>query len=276
MHGPELRLSVHPLCIAVGIASACTGSLLLFLSAILAALEHECAHAFAARRCGFVLDKIVLMPYGAVVKGELSGISRRKELGVLLAGPLANGATGLAFVALWWLYPETYPYTDVAALVSFSLFFVNLLPAWPLDGGRILRLLLRPLGERRAKIICRILTLSIAFGVLGYFIFSCFSEPAWTALTFSALLVAGAFGGGEYRRVSFSREKDFARGIEEYRVAVSARMPLADAVSFLREDRYLTLLLFDGKDFFAEMTEEEFLSALEQGDYSKPLAAFCT
>ena len=215
------------------------------------------------------------MPYGAVVKGELSGISKRKELGVLLAGPLANGATGLAFVALWWLYPETYPYTDVAALVSFSLFFVNLLPAWPLDGGRILRLFLRPLGERRARIFCRILTVSIALGVLGYFIFTCFSDPAWTALPFSVLLFAGAFGGGEYRRMTFSRERDLARGIEEYRVAVSAQMPLADAVAFLREDRYLTLLLFDGKEFFAEMTEEEFLSALEKGDYSRPLSAFC-
>ena len=274
MHGHKYRLSVHPLCIAVGILSACTGSLLLFLSAVLAALEHECAHAFVARRYGFELDKIVLMPYGAVVSGDLKGISVKQELCVCLAGPLVNAATGLFFVALWWLYPETYAYTDLGAIVSFSLFFVNLLPAVPLDGGRMLRAVLRPLGEKKSQLICRFLTILIALGVLIFFILSCFSEPNWTALPFSILLVAGAFGGGTYRRISFSREKDFGRGIEEHRVAVSAGMPLSRAIKFLREDKYLTLLLFDEDGFFAELTEEEFLAALEKGDYSQPLKAF--
>ena len=102
--------------------------------ATLAALEHECAHAIAARRFGFELNRILLMPYGAVVSGDLSGIPPRQELWVCLAGPLANAATALSFVALWWLYPETYPYTDVAAYVSASLFFVNLFP-WTAAGS---------------------------------------------------------------------------------------------------------------------------------------------
>lgn len=267
-------MSVHPLCVAVGILSAFTGSLLLYLSAVLAALEHECAHAFAARRYGFELKKVILMPYGAVVSGDLKGIPRRQELLVLLAGPLANAATGLFFVALWWLWPETYAYTDAAALVSFSLFFVNLLPAWPLDGGRILRLLLRPLGEKKSLWICRILTIAIAVGAAGYFVYTCFSAPSWTALPFAVLLAAGAFGGEDYRRVAFARDRDLRRGIEEYRVAVSADMPLSSALRFLREDRYLTLLLFKEDGFYAELTEEEFLSALEGGDYSLPLSAF--
>ncbi len=266
-------MSVHPLFLAAGILSACTGSLLLFVSAVLAALEHECAHAFAARRYGFQLDKIVLMPYGAVIKGDLAGIPPKQELAVLLAGPLVSGATGLFFVALWWLWPETYAYTDTAAIVSFSLFFVNLLPAWPLDGGRILRLLLRPLGSKKSQHICRFLSILLACSVLGYFIFTCFSVPQWSALLFGIFLLAGAFGGGEYRRMSFSRER-FLRGVEERRIAVSSEIPLSAALGYLREDRYLTLLLFDGEGFYAEMTEEELFAALAQGDYSRPLSAF--
>ncbi len=214
------------------------------------------------------------MPYGAVIGGDLGGISVKEELCVLLAGPLVNGATGFFFVALWWLYPETYPYTDVAAIVSFSLCLINLLPAWPLDGGRMLFLALRPLGERRAKCVSRILTLAIAAGIAGYFVYTCFSEPVFSALPFSLLLAAGAFGGARYRPISFSREKDLRRGIEEYRVAVSADITLRQALRFLREDRYLTLLLFENGNFLAEMTEEELLKALEEGDYSKTLAAF--
>ena len=115
--------------LAAGLVSAFTGDLLVFLAATLAALEHECAHAMAARRYGFALDRLVLMPYGAVLSGDISGIGRRQELSVLLAGPLANALTALGFAALWWLYPETYPYTEAAAQVSLSLFVVNLLPA---------------------------------------------------------------------------------------------------------------------------------------------------
>ena len=171
------KVRVHPLFLAVGALSALTGGLLHFLAACLAALEHECAHAFAARRYGYTLDKIVLMPYGAVISGDVSGIGKKAELSVLIAGPLCNLATGLFFIALWWMYPETYPFTELAADISFSLFFVNLLPAYPLDGGRILRLLLEPFGKKRARIAGMVCTFLVAGGVLGYFIWSCFREP---------------------------------------------------------------------------------------------------
>ena len=269
--GYKIRLRIHPLFLAVGVVSACTGQLLLFLAATLAAVEHECAHSFVARRYGYSLDKVVLMPYGAVLSGDTSGMGRRQEVAVTLAGPLANGLTGLFFVALWWLYPESYPYTDVAAQVSFSLFFVNLLPAWPLDGGRILRLLLRPVGEKRARVVCCVVTLCIAAAVIGWCVYTCFSSPSFSALLFSLLLAAGAFGGGRYRPLTFSRKKSFARGVEELRIALSADCTVQDAIRFLREDKYLTLLLFEGEQFFAELTEEEYLSALHAGEYAKPL-----
>ena len=180
----------------MGIASAFTGDLLLFVAAVLAALEHECAHLIAARRYGYVLDRLVLMPYGAVLSGDLAGMTKREEIVVSVAGPLCNGGTALFFVALWWLFPETYPYTETAASISFSLFLVNLLPAFPLDGGRILLVLLRPIGAARARLVCHIVTFFTAAAVLGYFVYTCFSEPSCSAIVFSALLVAGGFGGG--------------------------------------------------------------------------------
>lgn len=254
-----------------GIITAFTGGLLVFLMAAIAAIEHECAHAFTARRMGYTLDKVVLMPYGAVISGDIAGISRREEACVCVAGPLANGVTALFFVALWWLYPETYPYTDVAYYVSLSLFLVNLLPAYPLDGGRMLHLVLRPLGEKKAKRICAAVTLVIAAGVLGYFIYSCFHKPAFTALCFAVLLAAGAFGGGSYKRLRFSHAKSFARGVEERRVALSADCSLQSAVRFLSPDRYLIFVLYENEEYCGELSEGEFLSALEQGDGSRLL-----
>ena len=268
------KIRLHPLCLIVGILSAFTGRLLEYLAAVIAALEHECAHSFAARRYGYSLDKIVLMPYGAVVSGDISGIGRKEEIMVLLAGPLANLCTGLFFVALWWLYPECYPFTDTAARISFSLFFVNLLPAWPLDGGRILRALLRPIGEKRAKIVTTTFTAVIAAGVLGYFVYTCFSTPAFTALAFSLLLGVGVFGGGAYRPVRITR--DFSKGVEERRIALSADRTLRDALRYLREDKYLVLVLFEGDEFLGELPEEELMKALSKGDYTLTLGACLT
>lgn len=270
------KIVVHPLFLLVGIFTAFTGDLLIFLTATVAALEHELAHAIAAHRAGFSLDKIVLMPYGAVISGDITGISRRQELVVCAAGPLANAVTAALFIALWWLFPETYPYTDAAANVSLSLFAVNLLPAYPLDGGRILNLLLQPIGKKRARRICAAVSFATAAGVLGYFIYTCFSQPEWSALVFAGLLAAGVFGGGNYRRISFSRKKSLRRGVEELRIVISAENTVGYAVRFLREDRYLVLVLYEGDRFYGELTEEEFLAGVNAGQYDRALKTLLT
>ncbi|MDE5548576.1 MAG: site-2 protease family protein [Clostridia bacterium] len=269
------KLRIHPLFLVTGVLSAFTGGLLLFLIALVAALEHECAHAFVARRYGFSLDTVTLMPYGAVVSGDISGIGRKQEVAVLLAGPLANAFTALGFAALWWLFPQTYPYTDMAAYMSLSLFAVNLLPAYPLDGGRLLKLALSPLKEKMARIILTTVSLVAAAGILVWFGFSCTTTPQWTALALGIMLAAGALGsikkGGTYGRVCFSREKSFRRGIEERRVMLDCNRPLSSALRFLGEERYLVLVLTENGEYLGEVTENEYLAALDGGDYSRPL-----
>lgn len=266
------RFSVHPLFFLVGILSAFTGDLFHFLSACFAAIEHECAHAFAARRYGFRLDKIVLMPYGAVVSGDVTGLTPKEELAVAAAGPLVNALTALAFAALWWFFPDTYPFTEAAASVSLSLFLVNLLPACPLDGGRILGVALRPLCKEKTAIVLKCVTFFVSAAILGYFVYSCFSSPNLSALVFACLLFAGAFGKAKYSKLRFSHKKSFSRGIEERRIAISSARPIKEGLRFLREDRYIVFVLYDGEEFLGELSETEYLSALENHDYSAPFA----
>lgn len=267
-----VKLRIHPLFLLAGLLSVFTGDLMLFLAATVAAVLHECAHAFVARRYGFALDKLVLMPYGAVIAGDISGIGKKQELAVLAAGPLANACTALFFAALWWLWPETYAYTDTAAYVSAALFLVNLLPAYPLDGGRVLHLALAPLGERRARLLCRVVTLVIAAGIAAYFVWTCFSRPVFSALLFAGLLAAGVFGGGRYGRIAFSREKSLARGLEERRVVIAGDRTVQDAFRYLREEKYLVLVLYQDGEFMGELSEEEYLRAVEAGKWKTPLA----
>ncbi len=270
---PGVKFRVHPLFLLAGLVCVFTGDLMLFLAAVVAAVEHECAHAFAARRYGFTLDTLILMPYGAVIAGDIAGIGKRQELAVLAAGPLANACTALLFAALWWLWPETYAYTDTAAYVSLSLFLVNLLPAYPLDGGRMLHLCLSRFGETFARRVCRAVTFALALLVLGWFVFTCTAgTPAFSALVFSVLLAAGAFGGARYARLPPPREKRLRRGAEERRVVIDGSRPLQSALRFLSDEKYLVLVLYLNGEYAGELSEEEFLSACRAGDYMRPLA----
>ena len=89
-----------------------------------------------ARRLGYVLDRLCLMPYGAMLYG--TGRMRGADsVRIALAGPLVNMVIGICCIALWWICPFLYPYTQKLFDINLSLCLVNLLPVYPLDGGKI-------------------------------------------------------------------------------------------------------------------------------------------
>ena len=134
----KLKIKVHPLFIIFGIYFAFTGKVFSFLIFTFSALIHELGHSLKAQKVGYRLINVTLMPFGAVIKGDISGMNYKDEIAVSLAGPLVNLVVGVVLVALWWVFPESYPYTELAVVASFAICFINLIPAFPLDGGRVL------------------------------------------------------------------------------------------------------------------------------------------
>jgi stage IV sporulation protein FB len=247
----------------VGVWYACTGELFLFLLSALVAIQHECAHAFASARLGYQLNKIVLMPFGAVIDGDLRGISFKDEIYVAACGPLCNLITAAFFVALWWLVPTMYAFTDTACYSSLAIALVNLLPAYPLDGGRILRCALAQgfqkhnpniaKAEKRANKICRIITLAFAGGFLFLFALLCTQKNInVTLLAFSFFLIVGAFGNRDkqavYQRLDFSSKNALRRGVEIRRIAVLNTCTVKKALRFLSSSSYLVLEIYDEKE----------------------------
>ena len=114
---------------------------------------HELAHSLVARRRGALVREIVLLPIGGVSRLENLPESPSDELAIAIVGPAASvalaGAAALAEVALRQpLLPVDLAGGPLLArLVWFNLIIAgfNLLPAFPLDGGRVFRAVL----ERR-------------------------------------------------------------------------------------------------------------------------------
>src|SRR5207237_5146174 len=120
----------------MGIVSA----LLLFASVLI----HELTHSLVARRLGLTVDSITLFIFGGVSNLTTEPSTARNEFLVAVVGPISS----LVLAGLFWLVARTIPVSSPAGAVAGYLAFVNLLlggfnlvPGFPLDGGRVFRAL---------------------------------------------------------------------------------------------------------------------------------------
>ena len=114
---------------------------LLFFASLLA---HELGHALVARREGMEIDGITLWLFGGVARFKGMFPSAGAELRIALAGPAVTLVVGAVCVAVAWAVGLPEEVDGVLAwlgYVNLLLLVFNLLPALPLDGGRVLRAL---------------------------------------------------------------------------------------------------------------------------------------
>lgn len=117
---------------------------------------HELSHSLVARRYGIPISEIELLPIGGVSKMTRAPDDPAVELRIAAAGPLASAVVGLSFAALSVLArvdvwpPTLYGGAFLARLAWVNLLLAgfNLVPALPLDGGRVLRARLEARSDR--------------------------------------------------------------------------------------------------------------------------------
>ncbi len=211
-----LKFSIHPLFLVFGIYFAFTGKVFSFIIYTLSAVIHEIGHFMQSEKLGYGLKKIVLMPYGALIKGDLEGVRYKDECLISLAGPLYNFVIAVFCVAFWWLIPDIYPYTDLIVTANLSLALINLIPCYPLDGGRFLLATLSLfLPRKTAKNIVKILGFSFALILLSLFVYSIFTSINVTLLFFSLFMLVGVFG--------WSKESEYIKIYQNLSYKKSAR-----------------------------------------------------
>jgi Zn-dependent protease/CBS domain-containing protein len=179
-------------------------------------LLHELGHALQARREGMVIEGITLWLFGGVASFRSMFRSAGAEFRIAIAGPAVSLVLGVLFVAFAWATDVSGEVDGVAAwlgYINLTLLLFNLLPALPLDGGRVLRAALWAARKdfRWATLVAANVgrafgLLLIAGGILLFVLDGTFSG-AW--LAFLGWFLFGA-ASGEAR---YARTSDALRGL---------------------------------------------------------------
>ena len=154
----------------------------LFLLALFGCIVlHEFGHILMARRFGVRTPDVILLPIGGVARLERIPEEPRQELLIALAGPVVSlGIAGALFIlaTLLGLHPSLHdPFIDhqpfVVRLMAVNLYLLlfNLLPVFPMDGGRVLRAVLaHRVGLMRATRIAGGIgqVAAVAMGIFGF------------------------------------------------------------------------------------------------------------
>ena len=207
-------------------------SLFLFVSVFL----HELGHSLVSLRKGIKVREIILFIFGgiAVLESQPKG---RDELVVSFVGPLVSLSIALVFylISLSGI-PLLKEFSDVLFRINLAIALFNLLPAFPLDGGRILRgYLTEKIGFRKATIVCGELgkSLAIFLAIIGLF------YNIW--LTFIAVFIyLGASEEEKLSKIESILEKLKVRDIMTKDVkTVSPEMTVEEFLEFVFENRHL-------------------------------------
>ena len=223
----------------LGLASA----LLLFASILL----HELGHAIVARRYGVEIEGIELWLLGGVAKMKGSAHRANEELGFALAGP---GVT-VAIAVVFWLavvaLPSSTPDAVVAllayqAMINTAILVFNMMPAFPLDGGRVLRAILwqRSGSMERATASAARVGRGFGYGMvaLGFLgVFAGAPGLLWLGLIGFFLIVAGKAEENSVALQSTFRGLGLRRVMAVPAATLDANLTVAEAL----RDHFATL-----------------------------------
>ena len=170
------------LCLSIGFVE--------ILWVILALVLHEAGHVLMALACGLKLLRVELFPFGGqILTEDLVGVNSRREIIVASAGPAAS----LFSPGLTYIMEGNLSLVDFSFFMEFNLLLglFNLLPALPLDGGRILKAFCSTrVGLRKATVIGSWSGQVLALVLIAAGLYLGFQDPR----ALNLLVIAGFLG----------------------------------------------------------------------------------
>ncbi|MEG2015139.1 MAG: site-2 protease family protein, partial [Clostridia bacterium] len=167
----KCKFRVSPSFLAVAIVMTLCRQGYFFCLYSFALVLHELSHYFVARRLHMECKEVALSAFGACLYGDFTKADAREQMFIALAGPLANILLLLITVTFWWLLPESFVYTQKFAIANCLIAVTNLIPCYPLDGGKILSgVLSTKYGHIESVKITQKITIVIATVIFSLFV----------------------------------------------------------------------------------------------------------
>jgi Zn-dependent protease len=241
-------------------------------------LLHELGHSLAARKYGIPTRDITLLPIGGVARLERMPEKPAQELMVALAGPAVNVV--LAAVLFVWLSVTngwgplsrlnvaSGPFLERLLVANVWLVLFNLIPAFPMDGGRVLRAVLasRMQYVRATQIAAGIgQGLALVFGLIGLF-----GNPM---LLFVALFVwigASQEASATQMKAAMAGTPIRAAMLTDFR-SLESGSTLADAVRLILDGSQQDFPVVEGGRVTGILTRSDLLLALAEHGQSHPI-----
>lgn len=171
-------------------------------------VAHEFGHALMARRFGIRTPDVTLLPIGGLARLERMPEKPSEEILVALAGPAVNVVIFAVLALIFGVDAAATPLSEISlatlpsqiAVLNLVLAVFNLLPAFPMDGGRVLRALLAMSTDRvRATRIAATAGQVLAFGMGLFGLIA--GNPMLLLIAFFIFIAAGAESSDEQMRV---------------------------------------------------------------------------
>lgn len=241
------RLKIDPLFIGLFIFLLFSARFALLYAALLAVAFHEAAHYFIAKSLGYSLTRLNLKMYGAVLSAD-DFIPDKDMLYIAASGPACNFLIATFTVALWWIYPVMYGITLPFFRANLAIGAFNMLPVFPLDGGRI-ALSFAKNKKKRLKLL-RFFGIFCGAAFAALFVLSAFFKINYTLAILSVTLVSGGLS-------SFKKEKyimlcqqiyhlqDFSRPIQKTELYVHESMKIATLLREIKKGYYYVVHVVD-------------------------------
>jgi len=257
----RLKINFQPLFLIYVFICIYFGWFNLIFYYIVTVILHEYGHYLTAKLLGYDLENISFNLFGAGLK-TCNTYKPNHDIIISLAGPIVNLVIIVLLICLWWLFPTIYYFTYDFLWANITIMIFNLIPIYPLDGGRVLFALFSKNHKAKKMLIIINRCICFSLGILSLllFIISIFTSINYTLLFIGFFLCVNAIINDN--SVYYDKIKTYNKSCKSLMEVKTYRVQTLDKVKLIKyiNPHYYTIFeYFDGNKII-KIPEEEILN----------------
>lgn len=277
----RVKIRIHLLLVIMMVIFAISGQLTEAMVSLASVIFHEWCHAVVALKLNWYVKEIELLPFGGVAKMERLCAGGIDEILVVIAGPIGSAVmSGICYMI------DENGITSMLAEVNLMLALCNLIPAYPLDGGRILHSVLHCIMKPKEAIRRTVRMSQLVAAVLLFYVG--YSLVHDGEVLVSLLMLAGMtwrMAKAEYLHsallpfaiMATKRRMLLASGYLKMQwYAVAGEKEVRDVMEIFRSDVYTMVAVIDRAGRYqGKISEMEVWQLVERHKLTEPIEKFC-